>query len=111
MLDKETTPIYVRLDKALLRKVEELAKFEDIDKNDWIRRAILDSIDEFDEEMDDFIIDEYIQRRISKNELLNHFKDWKEKIPSDIEKDREEYAKKRFTNYIKRIHKKEEKNK
>lgn len=91
MKDK-TTPVYVRLGDSLIKEIEKLSNFEKIDKNDWIRRAIISEIDKMDEEADNIMIEEYLALRINEKELLEHF-GWKE-IPADLKKTRGEYLNK-----------------
>ncbi len=78
--------IFIRLDKKTLKKVEESAKYETIDKTEWARRAILDYLDCVEEEEDNYSIERYINGRIAEEEILN-LMGWS-KIPKDLKEAR-----------------------
>ena len=85
---KKTIQIGLRIDEDQLKKIEEIAEVEKIDKMSWIRRAIADSLTDFDTEMEDVAVEDYIKCRIDENELKGIT--GMTKIPEDLKKARKE---------------------
>ena len=88
----KTVQLGIRIEEGLVRRIEELAKGEGIDRNMWIKRALEEFVDKEEEGMIDQAIESYIQLRIDKDELLR----WTnmKKVPKDIDKAREGVLKK-----------------
>jgi len=62
-----TIAINFRIDMDVLDRVEQLAEYESIDKTDWIRRAIINEIDEVEDDLQEKLIDDYLNCKIEED--------------------------------------------
>lgn len=89
---RETVQIGLRLEKALLDKVEDLSDYEGIDKMSFIRRAIASFIGEVEDSMADKAIEDYINLRIDEAELKKYA--GLKLVPKDVQEARQDMLKK-----------------
>jgi len=80
--DKNTVQLGLRVEKALLKKIESYSKYEGIDKMSFIRRAITLFINQVEESISNQTIESYIHLR-SNDETLKKLAKF-DKIPKDI---------------------------
>ncbi|MBU1102983.1 MAG: ribbon-helix-helix protein, CopG family [Nanoarchaeota archaeon] len=86
MVKNKLVGIY--LENEMLKRLIEIAKEQGIDKSAVIKQAIQEFIDNIDDKMDKYFIEDYINLKITENELKERF-EWKE-IPKDIQEARKE---------------------
>lgn len=86
MVKNKLVGIY--LENEMLKRLIEIAKEQGIDKSAVIKQAIQEFIDNIDDKMDKYFIEDYIHLKITENELKERF-EWKE-IPKDIQEARKE---------------------
>lgn len=86
MVKNKLVGIY--LENEMLKRLIEIAKEQGIDKSAVIKQAIQEFIDNIDDEMDGYFIKDYINLKITENQLKERF-EWKE-IPKDIQEARKE---------------------
>jgi len=86
--ETETTQIGLRIDTNLLKEIDEMAEYENIDRMSWIRRALATFLKGEQLEAKNEAIENYVELIIDENKLkeilaLNE-------IPIDLKKAREE---------------------
>lgn len=85
---KKTIQLGLRIDIDLLRKIEKMAQYENIDKMSWIRRALATFLKGEEQEAITMAVEDYINLRVDEQELkkITSFT----KIPEDIQSARKE---------------------
>lgn len=86
MVDK-TKLVGVRFETDMLKQIDEFADRMGVDRNQVIKIAVQEHIDDTEEEIDEQLIEEYINLIATDEEVKDRF-EWKE-IPRDIKKARE----------------------
>ncbi|MDP2925257.1 MAG: ribbon-helix-helix protein, CopG family [Nanoarchaeota archaeon] len=86
MVKNKLVGIY--LENETLKRIIEIAKEQGIDKSAVIKQAIQEFIDNIDDKMNDYYIKDYINLKLTENEVKERF-EWKE-IPKDIQEARKE---------------------
>jgi len=83
---KKTIQLGLRIDEELLKKIEKMAQYENIDKMSWIRRALATFLKGEEIEAKTEAIEDYINLRIDEKELENIT--GMNKIPKDLQEAR-----------------------
>ncbi len=83
----KTKLIGVRFEIDMLEEIDEFADRMGVDRNQVIKIALQEHIDDTEEEIDGQLIEDYINLIATEEEVKDRF-DWKE-IPQDIRKARE----------------------
>ncbi|MBX4196264.1 hypothetical protein KW805_01610 [Candidatus Pacearchaeota archaeon] len=86
MADK-TKLVGVRFEMNMLKQIDEFADRMGIDRNQVIKIAVQEHIDNTEDEIDEQLIEDYINLIATEEEVKDRF-EWKE-IPQDIRKARE----------------------
>ena len=68
---KKTIQLGLRIDEELLEKIEKMAKYENIDKMSWIRRALATFLKGEEIEAKTEAIEDYINLRVDEKDLKN----------------------------------------
>ena len=87
--EKKTVQLGLRIDLDLVKNIEKMADYENIDKMSWIRGALVSFLKKEEQGAKDDAIKNYINLRIDKEKIkkICEFKI----IPKDIENARKEF--------------------
>lgn len=83
----KTKLIGVRFETDMLEEIDEFADRMGVDRNQVIKIALQEHIDDTEEEIDKQLVEDYVNLIATEEEVKDRF-DWKE-IPQDIRKARE----------------------
>ncbi len=92
-VERKTIQLGLRIDLDLMKKIEEISEYENIDKMSWMRKALATFLKEKEQKIKDDAIEDYINLRIDAAKLkkLCEFK----AIPKDVEDTRKELLNKK----------------
>ena len=76
----------IYFEEKMLKEINDFAKLEGIDRTAFIKRAIQDSLDDLALQRNDLDIEDYVNLRISEEELKKSL-GWKQ-VPKDLQEAR-----------------------
>lgn len=86
--NKKSTPVSIRISNDMLKEIDDMANYEDIDRMSWMRRALSTFLKGEKEEMKTDAVSDYIHLRIDEEQFKKIINT--DKIPKDIENARKE---------------------